>query len=288
MAGSGRSRLPEHVDASWEQWPKGAKHAIGERFMANVSRRLFLLSSAALSVGCAIRRSGADATAQPTQNIRQPVVGQSWRYAKHDIYTRTVVDEQVDRVATVDHSIEIGSSYQATTDAKAAKPRWGAALLRKYVGHRDSPAGALPSEIQEPWGMVEVDPHWGQVQVYETPIPLWPTQLRPGWQSRVSTNYKTPADQNALPWDQTMKVHDWETITVPAGQFKALRFTNLINFTHSDFSRTDSVRQETLWFAPEVGRWVARESKGSYYVADSTIVQSYNENGFRWELLEWS
>ena len=123
--------------------------------------------------------------------------------------------------------------------------------------------------------MVEVDPHWSQVQVYETPIPLWPTQLRPGWQTRVSTSYKTPADQNALPWDQTMKAHGWETITVSAGQFKALRFTNSIRFTHSDFSRTDSVRQETLWFAPEVGRWVVRESMGSYYLADSTIVQPY-------------
>ena len=57
-----------------------------------------------------------------------------------------------------------------------------------------------------------------------------------------------------------MKAHSWETITVPAGQFKTLRFTNMINFTSSDMSRTVSSRQETLWFAPEVGRWVARES----------------------------
>ena len=26
----------------------------------------------------------------------------------------------------------------------------------------------------------------------------------------------------------------------------------------------------------------------AYYLADSTIVQPYNENAFRWELLEWS
>ncbi len=75
---------------------------------------------------------------------------------------------------------------------------------------------------------------------------------------------------------------------MPAGQFKALRFTNLIKFKHSDFSRTDSQRRETIWFAPEVGRWVARESQGTYYVADSTIVTPYNESGYRWELLEWS
>jgi hypothetical protein len=256
--------------------------------MAHVTRRFFLLSSAALSVGCTIRGSAADATAQPAQNVRQPAVGQSWRYAKHDIFTRGVVDFEVDRVDTVDHSVEIGSSYQTATDENGANARWGAALLRKYMGHRDSPAGVLPSEIQDPWGMVAVDPHWGQVQVYETPIPLWPTQLRPGWQNRVSTKYKTPANQDGLPWEQTMKAHAWETITVPAGQFRALRYTNMIQFRNGDIARTDSVRRETVWFAPEVGRWVARESTGSYYLDDSVADQPFNESGFRWELVEWS
>jgi hypothetical protein len=256
--------------------------------MAQVTRRFFLLSSAALSVGCATRPSGADAAAQPAQNVRQPVVGQSWHYAKHDVFTRAVVDDQVDRVATVDHSIEIESSYQAATGEHAAKPPWGAALLRKYMGHRDNPAGVLPSEIQAPWGMVAVDPHWSQVQLYETPIPLWPTQLRPGWQTRVNTKYKTPDNQDGLRWSQAMKAHAWETISVPAGQFTALRYTNMIQFQNGDIARKDSVRQETLWFAPEVGRWVARESTGSYYQVDSVADQPYNESGFRWELLEWS
>jgi hypothetical protein len=85
-----------------------------------------------------------------------------------------------------------------------------------------------------------------------------------------------------------MKAHAWETISVPAGQFRALRYTNMIQFRSGDISRTDSVRQETLWFAPEVGRWVARESTGSYYLDDSLVDQPYNESGFRWELLEWS
>ena len=74
--------------------------------MAHVTRRFFLLSSAAWSVGCATRRSGTDAAAQAARSVREPVVGQSWRYAKHDIFTHAVVDDQVDRVAAVDHSVE--------------------------------------------------------------------------------------------------------------------------------------------------------------------------------------
>ena len=256
--------------------------------MAQVTRRFFLLSSAALSAGCAVGRPADDGTVQASQKVRQPAAGQTWRYAKHNLYTRRVVDEQLDRVATVNGSVKIDSSYKSAAKERPAPTGWGSELLRKYVVQPETPSGELPSEIQDPWGMVVLDPHWGQVQVYEMPIPLWPAQLQPGWQTHFSTRYKTPADQDSLPWDQTMRAQAWETVSVPAGQFKALRFTNDIKFTHPDFSRTDSVRQETLWFAPEVGRWVARESQGSYYLADSTIVQPYNENGFRWELLAWS
>ncbi len=256
--------------------------------MAQVTRRFFLLSSAALSAGCAVGRPADDGTVQASQKVRQPAAGQTWRYAKHNLYTRRVVDEQLDRVATVNGSVKIDSSYKSAAKERPAPTGWGSELLRKYVVQPETPSGELPSEIQDPWGMVVLDPHWGQVQVYEMPIPLWPAQLEPGWQTHFSTRYKTPADQDSLPWDQTMRAQAWETVSVPAGQFKALRFTNEIKFTHPDFSRTDSVRQETLWFAPEVGRWVARESQGSYYLADSTIVQPYNENGFRWELLAWS
>ncbi|MEP6883398.1 MAG: hypothetical protein ABJC66_01485 [Gammaproteobacteria bacterium] len=224
----------------------------------------------------------------PAPAIRPPVVGQSWRYAKHDLFTRATVDIQVDRVAAINSKIEIDSSAEAIKDAKGANSRWGAEFLRKYVVRRDAPSGELPPEIQDPWGMVLVDPHWAQVQVYENPIPLWPQQLQPGWRTQITTKYKTPLSQEGLPWEQTMKARAWETITVPAGQFKTLRFTNLIKFRTAELARTDSVRQETVWFAPEVGRWVARESKGSYYVEDSLIVQPYDESGFRWELLEWS
>jgi hypothetical protein len=266
--------MPVHQVVKWE------------KVMAHVTRRFFLLSSAAF-VGCATRRPGDEAAAQSSAKVRQPVVGQSWRYTKRDIFTHAAVDDQVDRVATVDHSVEIDSTYQASSN-EAAGSRWGLGLLRKSMGHRDSPTGALPSEIQDPWGMVSVDPHWSQVQVYETPIPLWPAELRPGWQTRVSTKYKTPTYQEGLSWDQTMKAHAWETVSVPAGQFKALRYTNMIQFQNGDLARTASVRHEMLWFAPEVGRWVARESTGSYYLEDSVVDQPYNEAGFRWELLEWS
>jgi hypothetical protein len=219
--------------------------------MARVTRRFFLLSCAAWSAGCATQPPGASVS--PAAKIRAPTVGQSWRYAKRDLYTHAVIKEEVDRVASIDRYIKIDSG-----------------------------------EVQGPWGMVLADPHWGQIQVYETPVPLWPVQLQPGWQTRIKTQYKTATNGEGLHWNQTMKASAWETVTVPAGRFTALKFTNSIEFGCGDFARKDCRRRETLWFAPEVGRWVARESSGSYYADNSASDRSVPEGGFRWELIEWS
>jgi hypothetical protein len=256
--------------------------------MVQVTRRSFLLSAAALSAGCASRRHGAVESQGPAPGVRPPAVGQSWRYAKHDYYTGKVIDEQIDRITAVGSTVDIDSRSETASAAKTDRSSWGNSWLSKYVPHRDSPDAALPSEIQQPWGSVLVDPHWSQVQVYETPIPLWPIQLRPEWKFHVLTKYKTPTNQDGLPWDQTMTARAWETVSVPAGTFKALRYTNLINFRSTDFSRGAAQRTESIWFAPEVGRWLVRESTGIYWFADSSADTPYNESGYRCELLAWT
>lgn len=260
----------------------------GER-MTEFSRRHFLLcaSSSALVYGCASPpRTLGTAPAAPA--IRAPSVGQSWRYAKQDRFTREVIDIQVDRIATITSTIVVNSHTESTIAAEGATvPQGGLQKLRHYFDHPKAGA-TLPDELQSTWGMIQVDPHWGRVQVYDTPVPLWPAELRSGAQTRIRTTYTDADAGTGLDWNQTMKVHGWETVTVAAGRFTALRYTNWIDFTDSDPARTGSVRRETVWFAPEVGRWIARECGGSYFLEDSVIDQPYLENSFRWELLAWS
>jgi hypothetical protein len=251
-----------------------------------LTRRSFLIASAALPVGCAADRMGTRIPESASSTaLRQPMTGQSWRYAKHDLFSGSRLDTQVDRVSAVDRTIEIESQTEGDTPAGSSAS--GATWWRKHFD-RPRSAVALPAEIQSSWGMVVVDPHWGRVQVYEPAIPLWPTNLQPWWQTRIKAKYKSSEEGPALPWDQTMKAEAWETISVPAGQFKALRYLNVIRFVNSDPGRTDSVRQESIWFAPEVGRWVVRESKGSYFLDDSVDDTQAVESSFRWELLSWT
>ena len=255
--------------------------------MLKITRRSFVLGTVALSMDSMTRPLAAEPTSPTPVSpiVRPPGLGQSWHYARHDGITGKIIDVQVDRISALGHTINIESWSEAAL-ANTPSSLWGAKWLHP-VERAASRARSLSSEVQEPWGMIIVDPHWDLVQVYARPIPLWPTQLRPGWRSLVNTQYQTTRATD-LPLQQTMRAHGWENISVPAGQFRALRYTNLINFRHSDFSWTNAVRQETLWLAPEVGRWVARESRGTYYHDDSVADQPYMESSYRWELLNWS
>jgi hypothetical protein len=102
----------------------------------------------------------------------------------------------------------------------------------------------------------------------------------------VSTYYKIPGSEEAMPWQLTMNARRWESVTVPAGHFVALRYFNFIDFRFSIFAeRTAAQRIEHLWFAPEIGRWVRRESLGTFH---EQLKSEVKESSYRWELLNWT
>jgi hypothetical protein len=253
--------------------------------MKEMSRRMFLLSSIAFPLGCTLAPSWVGGVPAPDKNahpsVRGPKTGQWWRYAKRDAFTGKLVEVQVARVTEVDDTITIERRREAAEEHQS----WGTKWL--HPDRRTGGEELLQAEVQQPWGMILVDPHWDPLQVYRTPIPLWPTELRAGWSSRFNTTFKTPLSADENSWQQTMQAHAWEKIRVPAGEFLALRFTNRITFTHADFSRMDSVREETLWLAPDVGRWVSRRTSGTYYIRDSSIDTPFEEGSYHWELLAW-
>jgi hypothetical protein len=252
-----------------------------------ISRRIFLLGTSALSVGCYGRSVKVDSSRNPEARLRAPAIGQSWRYAKRDAFTGKLVETQVERIADVGDAITIQRQRQADEAPHERRQSLGTKWWEAY-GERSTGSAELQSEVQQPWGMILVDPHWDLLQVYRKPIPLWPTELRAGWSSLISTKFKTPLSGWENSWQQTMQAHAWEKIRVPAGEFLTLRYTNYINFTHADFSRMFSVREEVLWFAPDVGRWVSRRTSGTYYIQDSIIDTPFDEGSYHWDLLDWS
>lgn len=149
---------------------------------------------------------------------------------------------------------------------------------------RSEDGAALPNEIQSSWEFVALDPQWPQLLSFNPPLPLWPLELTSSWSKQFNTKYSLGGyPDGRLGWQEFMSSHGWEKITVPAGQFVALKFQTLINYENEDANKVDCIRKETIWFAPQIGRWVARETSGSYQI-QGQIDTVINGGSYQWQL----
>jgi len=231
----------------------------------NLSRRTFIASAALAPIACGVplayQRGTPVAQPTPTPIVRAPEVGQEWTYIKRDTFNGKVLDVITEKVASLGSSIVIDRS--------------------------DEGGARLPSEIQGPWGIVQTDTSWPRVISFKPPIPLWPLELTSSWSKQFTTKYSVAGySDNAFGWQEYMGAHGWEQITVPAGTFLTLRYQNLINYDSDDANKVNCIRKETIWFAPSIGRWVARESSGSYRI-QGQIGAEILEGSYQWQLTSY-
>jgi hypothetical protein len=231
----------------------------------NLSRRTFIASAALTPVACIAPLSyenGIPVVApQPTPAIRPPQIGQEWTYIKKDVFNGNTLGLINERISKVSPNIIIARS---TDDGEI-----------------------LPSEIQTSWGMVATDTQWPRLLNFSPLLPLWPLNLTTGWSKQFSTKYSVAGyPDSKLNWQEYMSVQGWEKISVPAGTFIALRFQNLINYENSDPNKVNCIRKETVWFAPQIGRWVAREASGSYMIQGELGTPSL-EGSYQWQLTSY-
>ena len=91
-----------------------------------------------------------------------------------------------------------------------------------------------------------------------------PANPQPGLQQTTSNQYQTGQGGRDYYWGQTLNVHDWQSLQVPAGSFECVRIERIVTFSHPDPMRLRSVRYDQLWYAPAVNRWVQRETSGRW------------------------
>ena len=229
-----------------------------------LSRRVFITSAALVPVACSVplpyERGVPIAQPKTTPVVRPPQVGQEWSYVTRNVYNGKNLGIVTERVASMGSNI--------------------------VIERTDESGGRLPSEVQGPWGAVITDPHWGRTITFNPAIPLWPQELLASWSKQFITKYSLAGGDGLLGWQNYMSAHGWEQITVPAGSFTTLRFQNLINYESDDPNKADCIRKETIWFAPSIGRWVARESSGSYMITGQMGVPIL-EDSLQWQLTSY-
>lgn len=204
-------------------------------------RRRFLLAAAAvLPSACAAPRFLAPPAIAP--GAPRVALGQQWRYREINRYNGQVRTELAARVVQLDPQLRV-----SLTDADGKR--------------RDDEvyAGA--------WNIVQ-DPTYDYTQVYARPVPLVPAPPALGRCAYTSVGYvATVEPELRLSWVERRCAVGWERVAVPAGEFLALRIERIVQFRHVDFRREDATRTDTLWYAPQVDRWVQREWTGTYFWA---------------------
>ena len=231
----------------------------------NLSRRTFITSAALAPVACGVplsyERGIPVAQPNPAPAIRAPQVGQEWTYVKRNVFDGKNLGLITERVASIGSTIVVDRSNEG--------------------GEK------LPNEIQGPWGTVIRDPYWSRVISFNPAIPLWPQELASSWSKQLITKYSLAGyPDNAYGWQEYMSAHGWEQMTVPAGSFLTLRYQNLINYVSDDDNKVNCIRKETVWFAPSIGRWVARESSGSYMIQGQLGMPNL-EDSLQWQLTSY-
>ena len=228
----------------------------------NITRRIFITSAAFAPVACGVPLSYEHglpvAQPKPIPMIRPPEVGQEWTYVKKDVFNGKIMGVINERVSSVGSTITID---RTTADGSS-----------------------LPGEIQTMWGMAITDTQWPRLLNFASALPLWPLELSSSWAKQFNAKYSVAGYASSqLNWQEYMSAQGWERITVPAGEFITLRFQTLINYESDDPNKVDCIRKETVWFAPQIGRWVARESSGSYQL-QGQMGAAILEGSYEWQL----
>ena len=232
------------------------------------SRRTFLLQCASLPlIGCSIKPLAPLVTvpvaAPNTRVFRAPQVGQSWQYKKINQFNSESI-ELIDETIT---SIDLGQ----------------VSMVR-----RGQNTQVLGNELHTPWGQVLADSDWGFNQTYTNPIPMFLDLNVINAANVIQTTYQVGSSSYRLPIRVNIRQYGWESITIPSGTFTSIKIEKLIRFQHNDPIRLESFRVDRYWFVPEIGRWVVRETSGTYFIMAGNRRNDMKEDFLRYELQSWS
>lgn len=177
-------------------------------------------------------------TAQPASPPAEQVEVPTVRVG--DRWITDVVDHQDDRLSY--------RSERVVTDAQAGRIVTTVRSLKSNYVRTVS--------YDDQWGLLATSQQSGSTTRYEPALPYLSFPLHPGktWQARV---VETSADGAQKVHVVNATVESWETVTVPAGTFVALKVVISDDVAQNDVLVSQG--QDVSWYAPEVRRSVRTE-----------------------------
>lgn len=178
--------------------------------------------------------------AGPPGPIESPQLktGEQWRYDERNGYNGALINTWLREVAETKGT----STTLRFTDKTQTK--------EAIVDHLD---GGLLQEVFP----------GGEVVSYAQPLLHLPSPIAPGasWQQRVAATDST-GKKNVM--SLHAKARGWERVTVPAGEFVALKIVKDLYLGDAEWWRSQTRRTIVDWYAPEVKTLVRRTTSDEY------------------------
>ncbi len=205
--------------------------------MTDPARRALLAAAAALPACGALPQGAAPAGPVPEPVVR---IGDRWRYQLVERSRGRWLDEPTFEVLEVAPEIRLSVSSR----------RGGPPDEERFAGA---------------WTAL-VETLYGRSYAYAAPVPLVPSPVGTGF-GTTTTRYRDPGTGRLRRWSQRLSGGGWERVQVPAGAFDCLRIGRVVAYEHADDNRLSATMSDTLWYSPQVNRWVQREWRGEYVSA---------------------
>lgn len=217
-------------------------------------RRVRLLLPLALLAACA---SAPRPVAGEAPALDMPAVGEVWRYRELNGFRNEPVADVTFTVTRADtNGIDLS------------------------VGVSGTPLSALrdgqTERYAKPWDVTEdaID----RVRRYEPALPLLRADAPLGVRVDDRARVERPPTRQKENWTVLSQFEGWESVTVPAGTFRAARYKRVSSYFDADVFRWRTERRETIWYAPELRHWVKREVSGTW-------TRPFWQRGRRWDLM---
>jgi hypothetical protein len=195
------------------------------------------------------------------------VAGETYVYRVLNGYnkeTRANVSYRIDKVAANRVDVSVSADRPAVelnrTEVHTADGNW----LRHVLVSHDQPH---EFEFSPPY-----------------PAYVFPLEAGKSWSTRVNGVDLTNGRRRSVRIDA--KVLGTERISVPAGEFEAVKIRRTIYVGDGDGFRSETRVMEIEWYAPSVGRAVRLDTKSAFYTVSSCGDHSCPEDRGDWNIYE--
>jgi hypothetical protein len=189
----------------------------------------------------------------PPAAAKSPAVGENWTYHVVNAYNGI----ELDRLR-----FEVTSASPQRFEVRITDQTRNATVSRAYDAGWNPYSGRMPIGLGMGGYWSGIYP--GAAVTYAPALPLFRFPLGPGASWRDSATVTDPVSGKTTSVDVISRVQGMERVSVPAGEFDAIRVQRDLYYQDAEWWRSGVSQRLTDWYAPSVNLVVMRREDSQY------------------------